>query len=93
MGSNHPQRRELPGELVASAQIVVEDEESCRIEAGDLLLALNEDGWKNTVELKNLVAGTHSVTLSPDRVTIFKSVGIGLSDVAVAGWLYEQRSA
>jgi ornithine cyclodeaminase/alanine dehydrogenase-like protein (mu-crystallin family) len=92
MGSNHPQRRELPGELVRSAHIVVEDAEACRTEAGDLLLALDDAGWHEVTELKHLISGERSVALTPDRVTVFKSVGIGLEDVAVAGWLYEQPS-
>ena len=32
MGSNHPQRRELPGELVQQARVVTEDNEACRVE-------------------------------------------------------------
>ena len=92
MGSNHPQRRELPGELVSGAQVVVEDLEAARIEAGDLLLGLDEQRWSDVIELKHVVAGTRPVTLGTDRVTVFKSVGIGLEDVAVAGWLYEQTS-
>jgi alanine dehydrogenase len=90
MGSNHPERRELPGDLVSSAQIVVEDMEAAKLEAGDLLLALDERGWQQAVELKHLLAGTSGMRLDNDRVTVFKSVGIGLEDVAVAGWLYER---
>ena len=90
MGSNNPQRRELPGELVRSAQIVVEDAEACRIEAGDLLLALDEQRWQDVTELKYVVAGRPPVASQANTVTVFKSVGIGLEDAAVAGWLYEQ---
>jgi ornithine cyclodeaminase/alanine dehydrogenase-like protein (mu-crystallin family) len=92
MGSNQPQRRELPAELVRAAQIIVEDTEACRIEAGDLLLALDEDGWARTTELKHIVARMQSAALTPESVTLFKSVGIGLEDVAVAGWMYEQTA-
>ena len=68
----------------------MEDIEACRIEAGDLLLALDDDGWNKVTELKHLVAGTQPVKAAQDQATVFKSVGIGLEDVAVAGWLYEQ---
>ena len=87
MGSNNPQRRELPGELVKRATVVVEDRDACRIEAGDLILAFDEGDWDRTIELKDLVANPQPQAAG---VTIFKSVGIGLSDVAVAGWMYEQ---
>ena len=52
MGSNQPQRRELPAELVQQSFVVVDDREACRIEAGDLLLALDDAGWQRTVDLK-----------------------------------------
>lgn len=92
MGSNYSYRREIPGEVVTSAQIVAEDLESCRIEAGDLLLALDDRDWKRIVELKQVVAGSQQISVDPERVTLFKSVGIGLEDVAVAAWIYEQSS-
>ena len=87
MGSNNPQRRELPGDLVRRASVIVEDREACRIEAGDLILAFDEADWQRTRELKNLVTNPRP---QGKGVTVFKSVGIGLSDIAVAGWMYDQ---
>ncbi|MFN0106330.1 MAG: ornithine cyclodeaminase family protein [Bryobacteraceae bacterium] len=85
-GSNAPNRRELPGELFErAAAIVVDSIEQARMEAGDLLLALDETGWERVEELR---AGR--VRRSSDEITVFKSVGLGLEDVAVAGWVYEQ---
>ncbi len=82
-GSNVASRRELPAELIAKAGIIAVDSlEQARIEAGDLILS---DDWKNVVELKNVKKGHE-----PGRITIFKSVGIGLEDVAVGGWIYEK---
>ena len=91
VGSNNPTRRELPGELVRKARIVVDDKEACRIEAGDLLLALDDEGWRNVMELKNLVAGKTKAG-HEDRLTVFKSVGLGLEDVAVGAVVYERYS-
>ena len=93
MGSNQPQRRELPGELVQQSFVVVDDREACRIEAGDLLLALNDAEWQKTVELKDLVARTSdALNQRSGRTAIFKSVGLGLEDVAVAALVYERAS-
>ena len=92
MGSNNPQRRELPAELVRSARVVVEDREACQIEAGDLLLAFQAQDWERTVELKTLASGGSGSAVRTDTATVFKSVGIGLWDVAVAGWLLERYS-
>jgi ornithine cyclodeaminase len=88
MGSNNPQRRELPGDLVKRSLVVVEDAEACRIEAGDLLLAFDETDWAGVVELKDLVA-RGSTQRPSDRPTVFKSVGIGLADIAAAAWVLE----
>jgi ornithine cyclodeaminase/alanine dehydrogenase-like protein (mu-crystallin family) len=83
MGSNIATRRELPGELVKRASVIVVDSlEQAKIEAGDLILA---DSWENVAELKNIRKG-----YEPGRITIFKSIGIGLEDVAAGGFVYEQ---
>jgi ornithine cyclodeaminase len=87
VGSNNPTRRELPAELVRSALVVVDDAEACRIEAGDLLLALDDDGWKRIVELKHLQPAV------VEQPVIFKSVGLGFEDVAAAALVYERGSA
>lgn len=89
MGSNHPGRRELPGPLVQRSFIVVEDTEACRIEAGDLILAFDETDWTRVLELKTLVANPNAAATRGNRPAIFKSVGIGLEDIAAAGWIYE----
>jgi alanine dehydrogenase len=84
MGSNHPQRREIPADLLARASVVAVDSiEQAKIEAGDFLLAWTESDWR-AVEL-------HQATRpSPEAITIFKSLGLGVEDVAVAGYVYEQ---
>jgi ornithine cyclodeaminase len=69
--------------------VVVEDAEACRLEAGDLILAFDETDWLGVLELKNLVARPEAASARGNRPVIFKSVGIGLEDVAVAGWVFE----
>ncbi|MCX6589829.1 MAG: ornithine cyclodeaminase family protein [Acidobacteria bacterium] len=89
VGSNSPLRRELPAELIHRAdRIVVDSVEQAQIEAGDLLLSLAPDEWSRVVPL----AGEPQRE-SPEAITIFKSVGLGLEDVAVGGWVYEQALA
>lgn len=83
MGSNIASRRELPGELVRRASVVAVDSlEQARMEAGDLILA---DSWTNVRELQN-VEQSHD----PRCVTIFKSIGLGLEDVAAGGYVYDR---
>jgi ornithine cyclodeaminase/alanine dehydrogenase-like protein (mu-crystallin family) len=88
-GSNNPERRELPSDLVRSARIVVDDIDACRIEAGDLLLGLRDSDWQEITELKTLVESKTKAGHG-DRLTIFKSVGLGLEDVAAAAAVYEK---
>jgi alanine dehydrogenase len=90
MGSNQPQRRELPGELILRADLIAVDSlDQARIESGDLLLALDPDRWgRNIVELKDVIARP-----SANAITIFKSNGIAAEDVASAGYVYEKALA
>ena len=82
-GSNVANRRELPADLIAQAGLITADSvEQARIEAGDLILA---GDWSRVVELRDTPRGHQ-----PGRITIFKSVGLGLEDVACGGWIYEK---
>jgi alanine dehydrogenase len=88
MGSNHAAKRELPREaLHVCSLIAVDSIEQSKIEAGDLLA--NGFDWNDPrlVEIKD-------VTARPSTgVTLFKSNGLGLEDVAVAAYVYERSSA
>jgi ornithine cyclodeaminase/alanine dehydrogenase-like protein (mu-crystallin family) len=93
MGSNNPQRREVPADLVARAEIVAVDSiEQARAESGDLLLAWSEEDWESPrlVELQEIAAGRRPGRTMADAVTIFKSNGLGVQDIAVAGHVYER---
>ncbi len=86
MGSNAATRRELPGDLVDRAGLIaVDSREQAAIEAGDLILA---DGWTRVVELQSVERHW-----SPDGITIFKSLGVGVEDVAAGAFVYERALA
>jgi len=86
MGSNVASRRELPGELMRRAALVAVDSlEQAKIEAGDLILS---NSWANVVELQNVYR-----QFDPSQITIFKSLGIGVEDVAAAAFIYERAVA
>ena len=89
MGSNNPARRELPADLLDRAEVIAADSvEQAKIESGDLLLAWGGPAsvqWDRVVDLQN-------VTKRPenrDAITIFKSNGLGVEDVAAAAFVYE----
>jgi alanine dehydrogenase len=86
MGSNVANRREIPGDLVKRAGLVAVDSlEQAKIEAGDLILP---DSWNNVVELKDV-----KPHYDPQSVTIFKSIGLGIEDVAAGAFIYERALA
>lgn len=93
MGSNNPARRELPADLLDRAEVIAADSvEQAKIESGDLLLAWGGPAgpqWDRVVDLQ-------TVTKRPenrDAITIFKSNGLGVEDVAAAAYVYESAQA
>jgi alanine dehydrogenase len=83
MGSNVANRRELPGELVRRAALVAVDSlEQAKIEAGDLIIP---NSWANVEELQNVERH-----FDPGQITIFKSLGICVEDVAAGAFVYER---
>ncbi len=91
IGANHAHKRELDGEAVASADIIVVDSvEQSRQEAGDLIIAFHGDEicWTGVKKLSEIVAGKASGRSSDTEVTLFKSNGIASWDLAVAMKVY-----
>ena len=86
-------RRELDDEALRRAILIAVDSvEQSRKESGDLIQGLANlgRGWESIIELDSVVAGKHSGRSSVDQITLFKSHGIALWDVAVAGFIYQQ---
>lgn len=95
-GSNWPQRREIDARVVAqSSAIFVDSIEQARAESGALIMAADEGqlDWTRVRELGSLLAGRSDGRQAAEDITLFKSHGIALEDVAVAGWVYEQACA
>ena len=93
IGANMANRRELDDEAIRCATLIAVDSlEQSRKESGDLIqgLANLEKGWESVIELHSVVAGKHPGRSSADQITLFKSHGIALWDVAVAGYVYQQ---
>ncbi|HTV55966.1 MAG TPA: ornithine cyclodeaminase family protein, partial [Terriglobia bacterium] len=91
MGANIATRRELDdAALLRAASISVDLLEQAKLEAGDLIQGFREapERWEAVTELKEIVTGMQPGRKSPDDVTIFKSTGIALWDVAAAGAIY-----
>jgi ornithine cyclodeaminase len=92
IGSSLPTARELDDAAMAKAKaIVVEWRQQSLEEAGDLILARPEASvGEKVVELAQVLAGASISRQSDDDVFIYKSVGVGLEDIALAGHAYRQ---
>lgn len=95
IGSSLPTTRELDDALIGRAsRIVVELREQAREEAGDLLLARpGTFDWAETVELGDVLAGRVEGRRDDDDIVVYKAVGIGLQDIALAGVVWEKYLA
>jgi len=93
-GSNWADRRELPTDLILnkSTLVAVDSVEVAKIESGDILIPLRETNGTSfpAVELAEIIAGKKPGRTSTDQITIFKSNGLAVEDIAVAGHIYEQ---
>jgi len=87
IGSYKPAVREIPGETVRRARVVVDHRPAALAEAGDLLIPMvegligREHIW---AELGEILAGTRPGRQSPGQVTLFKSVGLAVQDLCAA---------
>jgi alanine dehydrogenase len=92
IGSNHMNRQEIDVETVRrSACVVVDSSEQSMLESGDLACAV-EAGvfyWEDARELGLVVIGEFPGREDAGEITLFKSLGIALEDVALAGRIYQ----
>jgi ornithine cyclodeaminase len=92
VGSSVPSARELDAETMGAATLVVDRRESALNEAGDLLLAgFGEE--RIAAELGEVLVGEHPGRTSDDELTVFKSLGLGVEDLAAAELVVRKAKA
>ncbi len=87
IGACRPDHQELDPALVARARLIVDSREAALSEAGDIVRPMAEglfDADHITAELGEVVAGRVPGRTSDTQVTLFKSLGLAVEDVAVA---------
>lgn len=92
VGSSRPDTRELDDALMSrAASVVVEWKEQALREAGDIVLLPSPIRERlKVVELGEVLAGRAAPRAGPGDIVVFKSVGVGLEDVSVAGLAYRR---
>jgi len=91
VGACRPDQREMDSGLVARGRVFVDSRAGALAEAGDILLPMKEgaiDEDHLAGELGEVVLGTIVGRTSPDEITIFKSLGMAVEDVAAAHLAY-----
>lgn len=92
IGSNFLTKAEADAEVFRRAGLVaVDSKEQARLEAGDFVAALNAGflQWADVFEFAPLLVGKYPGRESPQQITVFKSLGLGIEDVALAVKLVE----
>jgi alanine dehydrogenase len=87
VGSSAPHMRELTPALLAKARIVVDTVEGAMNESGEIIDAVRQGVLPPKPDLTRLcdvIAGSSPGRSSPAEVTVFKSLGMAIEDVACA---------
>jgi ornithine cyclodeaminase/alanine dehydrogenase-like protein (mu-crystallin family) len=96
VGSNSLLKREVDDAAVERADVVVVDaRDHVRLEGGDLLGALERGRLfpEALIELGEVVAGRTRGRGDTEEITLFKSHGLALEDVAVGAHVYREARA
>ena len=95
VGACRPDQREIETGLIKRARVFVDSRTGALAEAGDLVLPIREgaiDASHIAGELGQLAAGAVAGRQSPGEVTLFKSLGMAVEDVAAAHLAYQRAT-
>lgn len=96
VGASLKTARELDSPAVASGRFFADRRESVMAESGDFLIPLAEGAIRESHllgELGELVTGRIAGRTSPTEITIFKSLGLAVEDVAALRHIHERALA
>jgi ornithine cyclodeaminase/alanine dehydrogenase len=96
VGSHGADVREVDGETMRDARVVVDSRESALRECGDCLLAIAEgliDSAHVSDEIGEVLLGTKPGRASAAQITVYQSCGLAIQDVATARLAYEGARA
>ncbi len=87
IGSNYLTKTETDVEVFRRTQVVsVDSKDQAKLEAGDFVepIKVGVLQWSNVYDLAPLLVGRYPGRESPQDVTLFKSLGLGVEDIALA---------
>lgn len=92
IGNHHATKRECDTALVVKAKVYADSRDNCFREAGEVLVPIAEGVITEDhvlAQLTEMCAGTATLRTSDDEITLFKSIGMALSDLVGAGCAYQ----
>jgi ornithine cyclodeaminase/alanine dehydrogenase-like protein (mu-crystallin family) len=92
IGANFPQKHELDAEAIRRCDVITADSrEQSKLESGDLIQMYGDDQrrWTNVINFAEVVSGKTPGRTNDQQITLFKSNGIAIEDIVVAGRIYE----
>ncbi|MBM3981819.1 MAG: ornithine cyclodeaminase family protein [Planctomycetes bacterium] len=87
VGSNFLGKTETDVDVFRRASVIaVDSKEQAKLEAGDFVEPMKERvfQWADVIELAPLTVGRYPGRETPQDVTLFKSLGLGVEDIALA---------
>lgn len=93
VGSHRPDLREIDGATMKRARVFVDSREAIMAECGDVLLAIKEGAISEdhiNAEIGEVLAGKKPGRTGAEEITLYKSVGIAIQDVATAQLVYRK---
>ena len=93
IGSHKPEMREISSDIVTQSKIIVDHIDSCKKQAGDLIIPMKEGNWsfdKIHGELGQIANGELTIKGSLNQTTLFKSVGNAIQDLAMVNLLMKK---
>ncbi len=91
IGNHHATKRECDTALVVKSKVYADSFDNCFREAGEVLVPISEGVITKEhvlAELTAMSAGQATLRTSDDEITLFKSIGMALSDLVGAGAAY-----
>ncbi len=96
IGSHTPGARELDTEIIRRSTLVADSYEACLSEAGDIMIPIEEEAIDKShmkAELGEVVTGKRPFRIDDEEITLFKSNGLAIQDVATAKLVYDKAVA
>jgi ornithine cyclodeaminase/alanine dehydrogenase len=96
IGSHSPGARELDTAIIGRSLLIADSREACLNESGDIMIPIKEGtitAGHIYAELGDVVTGRKAGRTSGKQITIFKSNGLAIQDVAAAKLVYDKARA